>query len=327
MAFLTFGRRKRRKDDEHDCDGSDAGELHQPGGALAGYVVDESGALIPADEVHLPRWRRPSLMAARRATPAVSPDELVASRLTFDHASVTPEPMHERRRIRYRMVRVGDRPDEILGAEIGRLDQGDEVELLESRGAFWKIRVPTGLIGWIHRTTLAEPARFALPDGAQSEPWQAASSAPSGYGASLSHDGSGGSHDLPGGNHGYGTSPYGNGAAQHAGDGLANVAWPHPNGHNGNGGFPGTNHSGWAIETIRDGAPPNGNHGSDASPGSRGGDNHTEGVSELAGLSNEVLAARLAAAEAMLADTVPEGDVTEGLAARLIRERQRGTPH
>jgi hypothetical protein len=314
MAFFTLGRRKRRVKDEHDCDGSDAGELHQPGGALAGYVVDESGALIPADEVHLPRWRRPSLMAARKGSAAVSPDELVASRLTFEHAAVRPEPMHERRYIRYRMVRVGDRPDEILSIEIGRLDQGDEVELLESRGAFWKVRVPTGLIGWIHRTTLAEaaPAPSAASPG---EPWNGASDA------------------LSGGNHGHngnGTDSHGNGTVQHAGNGNghANGTWPHPNGNNGNGSVPACAdpHHGNGTGSHADGTAPHSSYGQDGAAGSPVNGTHVDGLSELTGLSDDALAARLAAAEAMLGDSM-EGDITEGLAARLIRERQRGGPH
>jgi hypothetical protein len=54
------------------------------------------------------------------------------------------------------MVRLSDSPDEILGQEIGRLDQGDEVELLERSGLHWKVRTPLGQIGWVHKMTLGD---------------------------------------------------------------------------------------------------------------------------------------------------------------------------
>ena len=54
------------------------------------------------------------------------------------------------------MVRLSDSPDEILGQEIGRLDEGDEVELLERSGLHWKVRTPPGEIGWVHKMTLGD---------------------------------------------------------------------------------------------------------------------------------------------------------------------------
>ena len=104
----------------------------------------------------MPRWRRPSLNEARKADPGTSLAAIEAERLTFARAAVAGDPGNERRRIRYRMVRLADSPDEILGQEIGRLDEGDEVELLERSGLYWKVRTPLGEIGWVHKMTLGD---------------------------------------------------------------------------------------------------------------------------------------------------------------------------
>ena len=104
----------------------------------------------------MPRWRRPSLAEARKADPGTSLAAIEAERLTFARGAVASDPANERRRIRYRMVRLSDSPDEILGQEIGRLDQGDEVELLERSGLYWKVRTPLGEVGWVHKMTLGD---------------------------------------------------------------------------------------------------------------------------------------------------------------------------
>ena len=63
---------------------------------------------------------------------------------------------HERRVIRYRVVRLLDSPDELRGTEIGYLDQGDEVQLLEKYGAYWLVLSPDGQQGWLHKMVLGE---------------------------------------------------------------------------------------------------------------------------------------------------------------------------
>ncbi|HVQ22432.1 MAG TPA: SH3 domain-containing protein, partial [Candidatus Saccharimonadia bacterium] len=93
---------------------------------------------------------------ARKADPGTSLAAIEAERLTFGGAAMAGETSNERRRIRYRMVRLADSPDEILGQEIGRLDEGDEVELLERSGLYWKVRTPRGEIGWVHKMTLGD---------------------------------------------------------------------------------------------------------------------------------------------------------------------------
>ena len=58
--------------------------------------------------------------------------------------------------IRYRVVRLLDSPDELRGSEIGYLDQGDEVQLLEKYGAYWLVLSPDGQQGWLHKMTLGD---------------------------------------------------------------------------------------------------------------------------------------------------------------------------
>jgi hypothetical protein len=103
-------------------------------------------------EALMPRWRRPSLIQARKANPnrAVAP----AHHLTFDEDPVGPLNGCERRVVRYRVVRLLDVPDELRGAEIGCVDRGDEVQLLEKHGVYWLVLSPDGQQGWLHQMTL-----------------------------------------------------------------------------------------------------------------------------------------------------------------------------
>jgi hypothetical protein len=104
---------------------------------------------VPPTEADIPRWRRPSLREARRRSerdPGVEAFPLVFTAPA--KADV------ERRRVAYRLVRLGSEPDEVLGQELGRLDRGDEVDVLDARGAYVLVATPDGAVGWIHRTTL-----------------------------------------------------------------------------------------------------------------------------------------------------------------------------
>jgi hypothetical protein len=156
MAFLFFG--KRRRDGQppapDDVLASNAALLTavptasvaQPyGGPLSGSEPDESG---------MPRWRRPSLMAARKSDPLRA--ESTAVKLTFEDGVADPLEGRERRRIKYRVVRLLDAPDELRSHEIGLLDEGDEVQLIERSGSFWRVHCPDGSQGWVHRMTLGD---------------------------------------------------------------------------------------------------------------------------------------------------------------------------
>lgn len=161
MGFLFFG--KRRRDGEPP-----APDPVLQAAAARGEPPASSQMLPPADpEAHLPRWRRPSLLEARKSDPIRNPVERPP--LTFDRGLVSPVQGKERRRIRYRVVRLLDAPDELRSAEIGVLDQGDEVQLLERSGSFWLVLAPDGQKGWVHRMVLEEIPRGPAPLSAAPE--------------------------------------------------------------------------------------------------------------------------------------------------------------
>ena len=185
MAFLVFGKRRR------DGQPTDADEVLAANAAMGlGYVPAPALAPVlapamapatvtsatpipvaaaaavaamqtvvdigPAPEIdgHMPRWRRPSLMEARKADPTrfIAAD----AKLTFDGRASAAVQGLERRRIRYRLVSLLDAPDEVRGVEIGSLDEGDEVVLVEKRGTYWRVLCPDGRDGWVHKMTLGD---------------------------------------------------------------------------------------------------------------------------------------------------------------------------
>ena len=153
-AFLMFG--KRRRDGEPP-----APDAVLANNAATGVQPASSTTLVPGwpvsphidpNEVGMPRWRRPSLMAARKNDPLRSASTAV--RLTFAQGAVGAIEGKERRTIRYRLVRLQDLPNESTGSEIAILDQGDEVELLEKSGTYWLVLCPDGRQGWLHQMVL-----------------------------------------------------------------------------------------------------------------------------------------------------------------------------
>ncbi len=161
MAFGLFGKRRRAGDPPGPDDQLAAA-------AALGVGMRPMPAPLPAfqeaedPEAQLPRWRRPSLLQARKADPIR--DATTPTRLTFDDGLVGPLDGRERRMIRYRIVRMLDTPDELRGVETGYLDRGDEVQLLEKYGAYWLILSPDGRQGWVHNMTLGEIVTDDAPD-------------------------------------------------------------------------------------------------------------------------------------------------------------------
>ena len=168
MAFLAFG--KRRRDQEPM-----ASDAALAAAAACGTGLVANSGLVPAVaatataavkaavaaepgpydvDAHLPRWRRPSLLEARKADPLRSVSTSV--RLTFEGEVGVAVTGLERRRIRYRMVSLLSDPDEVRGVEIGVLDEGDEVILLEKRGTYWRVLCPDGSEGWLHKMVLGD---------------------------------------------------------------------------------------------------------------------------------------------------------------------------
>jgi SH3-like domain-containing protein len=60
----------------------------------------------------------------------------------------------ERVKVGYRRVRVSSKPDAVRSVELGRLERGDEVEILESYEGFLRVQTPDGIVGWIQRHTV-----------------------------------------------------------------------------------------------------------------------------------------------------------------------------
>ncbi len=154
-AFFLFGR--RRRDDDHD-DGqlaaAAAAPYGSPGPAMVPVPAVDPGT--GGTDLDLPRWRRPSLIAARKSDPVRMGD--VASRLTFDHPGPVTDTAvrEERRRVRYHLVRLLDRPDELTGTTVDSLDAGDEVAIVEELGLYRRVVTPDGRAGWLHKMTLGD---------------------------------------------------------------------------------------------------------------------------------------------------------------------------
>ena len=126
-------------------------------------------AMAPTDarevdpEANMPRWRRPSLLEARRSDYSRQVAARIPMRFTDDQIY-----QFDVRIVRYAVVPLMDRPDELTGLRIADLEAGDEVQVLSTEGAFLDIHCPNGERGFVHRTTLrprevAAPA-FAMPE-------------------------------------------------------------------------------------------------------------------------------------------------------------------
>jgi hypothetical protein len=108
-------------------------------------------------EANMPRWRRPSLLEARRSDPSrQAASYRIPMRFTDDQIY-----QFDVRRVRYAVVPLLDRPDEVLGMRLSDLASGDEVQVLGAQGTFLEVHCPNGDRGWVHRTTLAQPEAAA----------------------------------------------------------------------------------------------------------------------------------------------------------------------
>ncbi|MCI0584839.1 MAG: hypothetical protein L0227_18445, partial [Chloroflexi bacterium] len=110
-------------------------------------------------EPFVPRWRRQSLLEARRSDPTRQAPVYRVPMRFID----TPPPDADVRVVRYAVVPVLDRPDEVLGLRLNDLEAGDEVLVHGSSGAFLEVSCPNGDRGWVHRTTVGQRAPVPLP--------------------------------------------------------------------------------------------------------------------------------------------------------------------
>ena len=106
-------------------------------------------------EANIPRWRRPSVQAARFADPSRYDG---TRRKPMRFSAETAPTTAELRVVRYAVVPLLDRPDEVMGMLIADLLAGDELQVTESSGAYWEVVTPDGERGYVHRTTLGLPS-------------------------------------------------------------------------------------------------------------------------------------------------------------------------
>lgn len=151
MAFMLFN--KKRKDEEAPAPDE---VLHAHAANGTGIAPDSDLAEYPDPEDNMPRWRRPSLLVARKADPIRDPAPVRPAMAFPKQASGIPDDV-ERRQVRYTVAALLDRPDELRSAQIGEVTAGDELQVEGRSGTFCRIICPDGRQGWIHRTALTEP--------------------------------------------------------------------------------------------------------------------------------------------------------------------------
>jgi hypothetical protein len=171
IVFVVVPRRRRRDRSGGPGSGAQPGPLSigslgmqlAPAPALDSDHTAADARMRPApsepDEAAMPRWRRPSLMQARKADPRYSATERAP--ITFQGAIDAPD----RRVVRYDLAQITALPDEIA-AEVGLLGRGDEVVVIEQQGIYFRVRTPDGLEGWVHRTILGRSTPTSDPEPA-----------------------------------------------------------------------------------------------------------------------------------------------------------------
>lgn len=134
----------------------------RPGLGTALEVMAPQVDAVVNPEANMPRWRRPSLLEARHSDPA---RQAPVHRLPMRFSGTDPGDI-EVRVVRYAMVPVLDRPDEVSGMQVGDLSSGDEVQVIGGSGAFIEVLCPNGDQGWVHRTTLGQHGGLGLSGNA-----------------------------------------------------------------------------------------------------------------------------------------------------------------
>jgi hypothetical protein len=118
-------------------------------GAVGGTARSDDEASNP-DDSNLPRWLRPTLHEQRQSRDRGT----VAAARQPARFGAAPKTGVERRTIGYRLVRVSDAPDDIRSKEVGRVDRGDEIEVIAEHESFLRVRTPDGLEGWVPRVVI-----------------------------------------------------------------------------------------------------------------------------------------------------------------------------
>jgi membrane protein implicated in regulation of membrane protease activity len=155
VGLVMAARRSPRRSSAHDeiaaMMAPPKAEGVSPTRATAVEAMAPSAAKSVDPEANVPRWRRPSLLAARHHDPTrEAPAYRLPMRFTGAQASDS-----DVRIVRYAVVPVLDRPDEVLGLRLTDLESGDEIQVVGASGAFLEVHCPNGERGWVHRTTVS----------------------------------------------------------------------------------------------------------------------------------------------------------------------------
>ncbi len=145
-VFLLVGRRRRDRDHEPvRAPKIDPGPTPAVADPMIA-IVDED--LTPVDD---DAPLKESRKASKRATAVTAATAVATSVRTFGKP---PKMGVERAKVGYRRVRISSEPDAVRSLELGRLDRGDEVEILDSHEGFLRIRTPDDITGWVLRHTV-----------------------------------------------------------------------------------------------------------------------------------------------------------------------------
>ena len=131
LLFLFLVRRPRKDDDS-------------PSVGLVLAAEPRSAGPAHGSAVRPPQAYSPAAAPAATSGPPRAPR-------TFD---APPAKDAERVKVGYRRVRISSKPDAVRSVELGRLEQGDEVEILESYEGFLRVETADGITGWIQRHTV-----------------------------------------------------------------------------------------------------------------------------------------------------------------------------
>jgi hypothetical protein len=150
IVLMVVGRRRGRR-------GNEAPDVLEvaPDLAVQDLATAPLAALTAMDEELAPVDEDAPLKHARK-TAAKRTTSLVAEAAAGPARAFTKPPRKgvERAKVGYRRVRISSEPDAVRSVELGRLDRGDEVEILDSSEGFLHIRTPDDITGWILRHTI-----------------------------------------------------------------------------------------------------------------------------------------------------------------------------
>jgi hypothetical protein len=152
--------------------GASEGAALAPVAAAAGVPVPAATARRPGTpeleatgEEHLPRWRRPSVVAARFETVNTAAIKAAAGviRRRRPAQRFGTDTDVDRWVLRYDGVVLLDRPDDVHGRPMEGLQADDEVALLERDELWANVATPGGRAGWIPAMALGPATAPAAP--------------------------------------------------------------------------------------------------------------------------------------------------------------------